>query len=183
MSAPRKKFVYDPFGFPRDTLIYCSICRTKLSLVFVDGRRRKACRGCGFIYYLNPVPVAGCLVINHRKQILLVKRGIEPAKGEWSLPCGFIELGETPEFAARRELLEETGVRGRIICLHGIYTEQSYRYKFLQISVYRMKPVSGRPVAGDDAEEVGYFQLDDMPRLGLATHRRVLKDYFRMSER
>ena len=181
MTTKRDKFKYDPFGYPRDTLKFCSLCRTPLSTVFVDGRRRKVCRGCGFIYYQNPVPVAGCLVIDDDQRILLIKRGVEPAKGAWSLPCGFIELGETPDGAARRELFEETGVRGKLIGIQGIYHEPSHRYKSLLVCVYRFKPLSHKVRAGDDAEDVGFFPIGKMPKLGLATHRRILRDYFRSS--
>ncbi|MBI4178496.1 NUDIX hydrolase [bacterium] len=170
------KFKYDPYGFPRDTLKFCSLCRTPLSTVSLEGRRRKVCRGCGFIYYKNPVPVAACLVID-RKKILLVKRGVEPAKGAWSLPCGFIELGETPPEAALRELSEETGVRGKISRLLGIYYEPSHRYTSLFVAAYFIRPLTRRVTAGDDAEDVGFFPLTRMPRLGLATHRRILRDY------
>ncbi len=178
-----KSFVYNPYGFPRDTLIFCSLCRTKLSTVRVDGLRRKVCRGCGYIYYQNPVPVAGCLVIDSRHRIVLVKRGVEPAKGTWSLPCGFIELGETPADAACRELYEETGLRGKIMSVHGVYYEPSYRYKSLLVAVFRMKPMTRTLKAGDDAEDVAYFPLDRMPRLGLATHRRVMRDYHRLKKK
>lgn len=178
-----KKFIYDPYRYPRDTLIFCSLCRTKLTSAVVDGLRRKVCRGCGYIYYRNPVPVAGCLVIDVKNRILLVKRGVEPAKGAWSLPCGFIELGETPAAAARRELYEETGVRGRIVGVHGIYYEPSFRYASLLVAVYRIRPTTSNPRPGDDAEDVGFFPLDRMPRLGLSTHRRVLRDYRRMAKK
>lgn len=176
-------FVYDPFKYPRDTLKYCSLCRTKLTTAVLDGRRRKVCAGCGFIYYRNPVPVAGCLVIDAKDRILLVKRGVEPAKGAWSLPCGFIELGETAPAAARRELYEETGVRGKIVGLHGIYYEPSHRYTSLLVSIYQFRPTTHKPRAGDDAEAVGFFPLSRMPRLGLATHRRILRDYRRRAGR
>lgn len=190
MKSPAKRrpsgcaaseFVYDPFGYPRDTLRYCSLCKAKLATVHVDGRPRKVCRACGFIFYQNPVPVVGCLVIDRRRRILLVKRGIEPAKGAWSLPCGFIEMGETPEAAARRELYEETGVRGRVRSLHGVYVEPSYRYRTLFILLYRIEPLTVRVRAGDDAEDVGFFPLERMPRLGLKTHRNILKDYLKQS--
>ncbi len=173
------KFVYDPFRYPRDTLKFCSLCRTKLLTVRVDGRGRKVCPGCGFIYYRNPVPVVGCLVIDDRNRILLIKRGVEPAKGAWSLPCGFMELGETPSAAALRELREETGVRGKILGVHGIYFEPSFRYHSLLVSVYRIDPLTRRIAPGDDAEDVAYFSFPRMPRLGLATHRKIVRDFLR----
>lgn len=176
-AVSKRKFVFDPYGYPRDILTYCSLCRTKLSTAAVDGRRRKVCEGCGFIFYRNPVPVVGCLVFDPRGRILLVKRGVEPAKGKWGLPCGFIELGETPPAAARREMKEETGLVGRVMELLGIYHEPNYRYQSLFLSIYLLKPTGGKVRPGDDAQAVRFFPLGHMPELGLPAHRRVLKDY------
>jgi len=173
------RYSYDPYRYPSDPLRYCTLCRGKLSMAAVDGRRRKVCGGCEYVYYRNPVPVAACLVIDRRDRILLVKRGVEPAKGAWSLPCGFMELGETPSAAALRELYEETGVRGRVVGVHGVYYEASHRYDTLVVAAFRITPMTQGVKAGDDAEDVAYFPLDRMPRLGLATHRRVLGDYRR----
>ena len=84
-------------------------------------QRRLFCRSCKIFIYENPLPVAGVVCLNKKKEVLLIKRAIEPAKGKWALPSGFIELHETRDKAARRELYEETRVRGKIIDLIGIY--------------------------------------------------------------
>ncbi len=71
-----------------------------------DDRERRICGTCGFIDYQNPRIVAGSVVTRGRK-ILLCRRAIEPRKGYWTLPAGYMELGETIEEAAAREALEE----------------------------------------------------------------------------
>ena len=88
---------------------YCNNCGEKVILEIPkgDNRERYCCPNCETIHYQNPKPTATLICVNKDK-ILLVKRAFEPAKGEWSLPGGFIELGETPEDAAKRELVEET---------------------------------------------------------------------------
>ena len=86
-------------------LIYCSTCNTKNQFSEIEGAIRYHCPKCKAIHYQNPKPTATLICIQNKK-ILLVKRAFEPAKGTWSLPGGFIELGETPEDAATRELEE-----------------------------------------------------------------------------
>ena len=81
---------------------------------------RPTCPACGFIVYRNPVPAAG-VVLTTRAGVLLVRRKYEPAAGDWCLPAGFMEYGETPRRCAVRELYEETGIRARLTRLFGVY--------------------------------------------------------------
>jgi len=79
---------------------------TRLEIPPDDNRERAVCSGCGTIHYANPKVVAGCLPI-WNNQVLLCKRAIEPRKGYWTLPAGFLENGETIEAGAHRETWEE----------------------------------------------------------------------------
>ena len=72
---------------------------------------------CGTVFYQNPLPAAGALVLDDLRRVLLVKRKYPPSEGMWCLPIGFAELGETIAEAALRELHEETGVTGRVVRL------------------------------------------------------------------
>ena len=87
---------------------YCPLCAAELITRQVDARSRQACPACGFIYYENPVPAAGCL-IEREGRVLMVQRKYPPYVGGWTLPAGFIEYDETPEQAAVRETGEEIG--------------------------------------------------------------------------
>src|SRR5215831_6376591 len=71
-----------------------------------DNRERLVCSDCGFINYENPRIVAGS-VVAHEGKVLLCRRAIEPRRDYWTLPAGYMELGETLEEAARREAMEE----------------------------------------------------------------------------
>src|SRR3990170_4499507 len=83
---------------------FCTQCGSALAKKFVreEKCRRLCCSRCGFIAYLNPTPVAGAIAERNGK-LLLLKRGIEPAKGKWTFPAGFVELWETVPQAAIRE--------------------------------------------------------------------------------
>lgn len=90
---------------------FCSECGATVSLQAVenDSRERFVCDGCGKKHYQNPKVLVACYVCVGDK-ILWIKRGIPPAQGKWAMPGGFMENDETPEEAAARELLEETGI-------------------------------------------------------------------------
>ncbi len=93
---------------------FCLLCGGRLRARREGGRPRHVCRRCGWTYYGNPVPAAvGALVRGGR--LLLGRRAGPPYEGTWDLPGGFLEAGETPERALRRELWEELGIRvGRL---------------------------------------------------------------------
>ena len=87
----------------------------------MDTHPRLVCNNCGYIHYVNPTPVVGVLPI-YNNQILLCKRNIEPRKNLWTLPAGFMEVDETVEQGALRELQEEAGVTAEIIRLHSVFS-------------------------------------------------------------
>lgn len=99
-------------------------------------------------------------------RFLLVKRAREPARGLYAFPGGRVEIGERPEDAVRRELMEETGMKAgalsfvRELRLEGAASGSAYR-----LLVYTGSPAGGTPVAGDDAEAAGWFALSEMRRL------------------
>lgn len=87
---------------------FCSYCGqpTALSVPPGDTRERRICPGCGAVHYENPRVVVGC-VPEHAGRILLCRRAIEPRRGYWTVPAGFLENGETLEAGAARESYEE----------------------------------------------------------------------------
>ena len=104
--------------------IFCHKCGGKLSKKNDNVMVRKYCEKCGRFYYNNPLP-AVAVVVRRGTEVLLVKRGIAPAKGLWALPGGFIEGAEPPEKAALRELREETGLKGKKTWILGISAENT----------------------------------------------------------
>ena len=87
---------------------FCSHCGQPVTMRVPEGdhRPRHVCTGCGAVHYQNPKIVAGC-VPEHEGRILLCRRAIEPRRGYWTIPAGFMENGETTQDAARRESMEE----------------------------------------------------------------------------
>ncbi len=138
---------------------YCRHCGTKLELQLVEGHNRAVCPACGFIAFRNPVAVA-IMVAQREGQILLVRRGVEPLKGFWSPPGGHIEWDESAEEAAVRETLEETGIQVCCTGLLGVFSQANVG----KIAIaYRGEVTGGKLQAGDDAVEVGFFDLKQFP--------------------
>ena len=112
---------------------------------------------------------ADCMVVRHRAEVLLVKRGNEPFKGCWALPGGFMEMDETIERCAVRELQEETGltVDEEQLLLIGIYSVPGRDPRGRTVTAaYRVDVGAGAiATAGDDAAEVQWWSLDNLPPL------------------
>jgi 8-oxo-dGTP diphosphatase len=141
----------------------------------IEGLERQVCPACGWIRYQNPIPCSAALVRDSQGGILLVKRGVEPGKGLWGLPSGFIEMEETPESACLRELEEETGLMGEVESLIGVYTQESARYKRVIIIGYAVK-AWGTLRPGSDSVEACFFLPDGLPRLAFESHVRIIRD-------
>ncbi len=154
---------------------YCPICGAPVQVTQREGRRRPVCTRCGHIIYVNPYPAA-CLVVIKDSKVLLTRRSIEPHFGEWCLPGGFLEWGESPEEGARRELLEEAGLAAGELHILGAYDSITGSRRHVLLLAYFVLEWTGEPVAGDDASETVWFDLDSVPPLAFKVHEKVLSD-------
>jgi 8-oxo-dGTP diphosphatase len=99
-------------------------------------------------------------------QILLIKRKIEPFKGKWALPGGFVEYGEKTEDTVIREVLEETGLKTKIRELAGVYSDPKRDPRGHTITiVYLLESRNGKLKAGDDASNAKFFKINRLPDL------------------
>lgn len=160
---------------PPKALRYCPVCGATLVRRHAEGRQRLVCSVCNEILYQNPLPAATALVLNARGELLLGKRAVEPARGEWCLPGGFIEMGESMEEAAVRELAEETGLQGRVRSFVGCFYQTSRTYGGVIIFGYRVQITAGQACAADDMESVTYFPLDALPPVAFDSHRKLIE--------
>lgn len=153
---------------------FCPYCGYKLVRKMLEGRKRLYCSKCGKIYYENPTPVVAIIARDDEGKILLIKRKIEPCKGEWALPSGFMEIEESPTEAALRELVEETGLKGKSKKLIGVYPNNSEINGYLVAIIYEVEILGGKLCAGDDAEEAEFFAVNQIPPLAFQSHREAL---------
>ncbi len=129
-----------------------------------DDRDRDLCGHCGFVDYKNPKIVVGS-VASHAGRILLCRRAIDPRLGFWTLPAGYLELGETVEDGARREAYEEA--RARIIIEQTMAVYSVPRISQVQI-MFRARLETPDCAAGPESLEVGLFSWGDIPWADLA---------------
>jgi len=165
-----------------DVKRFCPYCGQRVIEKPFGTKVHSYCSQCDRIHYDNPFPAVAILVRNQKNQLLLVKRSVEPAKGRWCLPGGFIEVGESIEEAVLRELEEETGLKGEVEGLVEFFSQTSPYYGALLIFGYRVNIQGGKLRAGDDAEEVGYFDLAVLPPIAFLSHQRLIEqEYHRKS--
>lgn len=115
---------------------YCPACGAR---TFAESNEKaKKCTSCGFVYYFNPSAAVACFIRNKKNELLLVRRAKDPAKGTLDLPGGFVDMYESAEEAACREIKEETGL-----------TVTTCKYCFSLPNIY--------PYAGFDVHTVDLF--------------------------
>lgn len=129
-----------------------------------DTHERSVCEHCGFVNYQNPKIVVGS-VVRHEGKILLCRRAIEPRRGFWTIPAGYMELLETPEDGARREAWEEANADLSLSELLAVYTVA--RLSQVQL-IYRATLRTPEFSAGEESLEVGLFAWKDIPWSELA---------------
>ena len=156
---------------------FCIRCGTKLVRRRIEHRLREVCPRCGHIAFRNAKPAVGLLIEKDRK-LLLVRRARAPFKSYWDIPGGFLEEDEAPRAGAMREAREETGLRIRVDELLGAYLGKSGDDHTLNL-YYTAHVMGGRAKAGDDAEQVRWFALEEIPtRIAFPGHTRaVMRDW------
>lgn len=151
--------------------IYCLQCGTPLEEFTDIDRQRCRCPQCGWIRYRNPTVGVAVIVIDGNELLLTQRRN-----GMWCIPCGHVSWDETVEDAARRELLEETGLE----CdLAKVFSVQSNFHDPDHHTVgiwYLAAKTRGQLCAGDDAVNVDFWKLDELPGLAFPTDSIVVKD-------
>lgn len=140
---------------------FCPECATPLvrRVPELDDRERDVCEGCGAIHYSNPKIVTGCLVTAGAR-VLLARRAIEPRRGYWTLPAGFMENDETTAEGAARETWEEARANVEIEALYTVFNlphiDQVHMF-------FRGQLIGGRFDAGPESLEVALFTADEIP--------------------
>jgi ADP-ribose pyrophosphatase YjhB (NUDIX family) len=157
---------------------HCRACGTLVEyrVPSEDNRERAVCGGCGTVHYENPLNVVGTLPV-WEDQVLLCKRNIEPRYGLWTLPAGFMEIGETTEAGALRETDEEAGAR---VELQGLFTLLNVVRVSQVHFFYRARLLDTTFNPGYETIEARLFREDEVPweQLAFRTVRETLHRYF-----
>jgi 8-oxo-dGTP diphosphatase len=154
---------------------FCPLCGSCLRKKQTDGRKRLFCQNCGWIYYKNPLPVVVCAAKNKEGKILIVKRNLKPGINKWALPGGFVESDESPEIACLRELEEETGLKGKIKKLIGIYIHKTKEYGSLLVIGYEVMIARGLLSLNNELKDAKFFSKKDIPFIPFSSHRKIIE--------
>jgi ADP-ribose pyrophosphatase YjhB (NUDIX family) len=157
---------------------FCSHCASPLTIKIPadDSRERHVCEACGSIHYQNPRNVVGSIPV-FGEQVLLCRRAIEPRLGYWTLPAGFMELGESTSHGAVRETLEEAGAVVKIGPLYSLlnvpHAEQVHLFYLATMPTPEFS-------AGEESLEVALFHEHEIPwdDLAFPTVKQTLEWFF-----
>jgi ADP-ribose pyrophosphatase YjhB (NUDIX family) len=157
---------------------HCKVCgaAVEYQVPADDNRERAVCAACGTIHYENPLNVVGTVPV-WQDQVLLCRRNIEPRRGLWTLPAGFMELGETTAAGALRETIEEAGAKvemgGLFTVLNVVHVGQVHLFYLAWLQDTRFDP-------GPETIEAQLFREHEVPwdELAFRTTRETLLRYF-----
>ena len=141
---------------------FCSNCGSANIVIKIpegDNLPRFCCRDCIAVHYQNPNMVVGAIPVWDGK-ILLARRNIEPRKGLWNLPCGFLELNETVEAGAMREVLEETGAAVILGPLQTVFNLVKAQQVYL---IFTAKMLNSSFTTTAESAEVKLFSINEIP--------------------
>jgi ADP-ribose pyrophosphatase YjhB (NUDIX family) len=151
------------------------MCSTELTVRQLGGRDRRVCPACGYVHWRNPGVGAAVLVRDDEGRVLLIRRAPGSTKpGLWAIPAGYVDYGEDVRQAARREMREETGLVvevGEAVFVASNFHDPGK----LTVGIWFAGTVTGGTLeAGDDADDAGYFPLDELPPLAFETDVALL---------
>ena len=162
----------------RERIRFCRACgaRVDYRVPADDNRERAVCPSCGTIHYENPLNVVGTVPV-WDERVLLCKRAIEPRRGLWTLPAGFLELGETTVEGALRETEEESGAQVRIGNLFTVLNVVRVGQVHLFYLATMLSPALD---PGSETLEARLFREDEVPwdAIAFRTVRETLQHFF-----
>ncbi len=152
---------------------YCLRCGSKLERLERFGAVRPTCPNCDWVFFADP-KVAAAALIENQGQVLLVRRANDPQRGLWTLPAGFIDAGEDPRAAVERECQEETGFLVEVTDLLDVISGQEHPRGAHILIVYHARIISGQMDPGDDVDQIGFFDRNELPELAFSTTQKIL---------
>ena len=158
---------------------FCNACGGRLASKQPrdDDRPRHVCSDCGTVHYQNPKVVTGCLPV-WEDSVLLCKRAIEPRRGYWTVPAGFMELDETVQQGAIRETWEEARARVELLAPYSLFNLPHVNQVYV---IFRARLVSPDFRPGPESEDVQLFRELMIPwdDLAFGTVRQTLEFFYR----
>lgn len=158
---------------PDSYVKYCPRCGQPVVRKQVFGRERPVCESCDYIHFQEPKVAAAALIVQDDR-VLLVRRSMQPERGKWTLPAGFVDADEDPAEAAVREVFEETHLEVEIEGLLDVIYGKEHPNGASIVILYKAKIRGGNLQPGDDVDAVDFYDPADLPPLGFEATRRAL---------
>lgn len=168
---------------PLDKFNYCPMCGSKH--FEINNEKSKKCDNCGFVYYMNPSAATAAFILNEKNELLIERRGKEPAKGTLDLPGGFIDMDETAEEGIAREIKEETGLEVTsaeyLFSVPNIYLYSGIKIHTMDLFFCCKVKAGAVAKANDDAAECMWVSLEDIhtEQFGLRSIRQALYKFLK----
>lgn len=159
-------------NLPED-IRFCPYCCTELERRFIASRYRPYCPECDRPFFSDP-KLAVAVIVAHEGKIILQQRAIEPGRGLWSFPSGFVERGESVEEAAIREVWEETNLEVELVRLVGLYSRRGHP---VVLAVYEAHVIGGTLAGSEESTAVAWFSPDNLPPLAFPHDEEILLDW------
>jgi 8-oxo-dGTP diphosphatase len=159
-----------------DSIHFCPICGEPVIQKEVEGRSRPFCQACDRSFFQDP-KVAAAVLVEREGEVLLVQRANMPKQGMWTLPAGFVDAGEDPQEAAKRECQEETGLQISIQSLLDVFYGKEHERGADIVILYRGKVVGGFLRAMDDAQKVAFFGPEELPTLAFDATQKAIHSW------
>ena len=154
---------------------FCVHCGGAMVTRDVHGVARRYCAHCAHVHYVDPKVAVGVAVFRNG-QLLLVRRVMEPGRGRWAVPGGFLDVGEDPRVAAVREVAEEASVEVRVNRLVEVFANPPDEGGSVFV-LYAAQWLSGEPHPGDDADDARFFGPDELPPLAFQSTVSVVEHW------
>lgn len=156
---------------------YCQVCGHAMTDQISYGKMRRVCPACGFIHFDDP-KVAAVAFVEHDNHVLLARRAMNPGRGQWALPGGFVDYGEDPREAAVREVREETGLDVQVTRLIGVKSGADASGSASIVILYAARVTGGTAVPQDETDELLWYAASDpLPELAFDSTRAMLAEW------
>jgi ADP-ribose pyrophosphatase YjhB (NUDIX family) len=150
-------------------ITYCPRCATRVEERLVEGKLRPVCPSCGYIAFADP-KVSATVLVERDGAILFIRRTMDPGRGLWCFPGGFVDFGEDPMLAAARECREETGIVVKDLRLLNV----AFNGRVIVITYTTSSLSAAEPLAGDDADMAAWFVPPNIPPLAFPNMEQTL---------
>jgi 8-oxo-dGTP diphosphatase len=151
-------------------IAFCPRCATPVEQRLIENTPRPVCPACGYVHFADPKVAAAVLIVRDAR-LLLVQRAVEPRRGLWCFPGGYVDYGEDPRTAAIRECREEAAlVIDRLELL-----DVAFGGNVIVITYLAQANANASPRPADDAAAVAWFSPDDLPPLAFASNLHAIE--------